>query len=246
MADSLYSIRMHASRGGSHLSGAERLVDGDHLESVAVALLRRALEHPRGRAEEVRLSVEALVPEQILGGTLPDLTTVQVENVEEGRGAALYYLGQAGVRPKAADWAMADLAAGPAPGGRSMRGAMLVDAESGERREPDRAGGVRVSRMDLEPALESRLRERLRERGLDNPHVREALTLAAKVLTAPEIVAARHGVRPSRAAGTAALVIAGHDVEEGAADGAAAPAAGTGAGGGAGGATPKEDATDAS
>jgi len=70
-----------------------------------------------------------------------------------------------------------------------MRGAMLVDAQSGQRLEPDRARGVRASRMDLTPAAEQELRRGLAALGLDNAHVREALVLAAKVLSAPGIVA---------------------------------------------------------
>jgi 6-carboxyhexanoate--CoA ligase len=84
---------------------------------------------------------------------------------------------------------MTALAEGPAPGGCSMRGAMLVDAASGHRLEPDRARGVRASRMDLTPAAEGELRRGLAALGLDNEHVREALVLAAKVLSAPGIVA---------------------------------------------------------
>jgi 6-carboxyhexanoate--CoA ligase len=70
-----------------------------------------------------------------------------------------------------------------------MRGAMLVDSQSGERLEPDRARGVRASRMDLTPAAELELRRGLAALGLDNLHVREALVLAAKVLAAPGMVA---------------------------------------------------------
>jgi 6-carboxyhexanoate--CoA ligase len=66
---------------------------------------------------------------------------------------------------------------------------MLVDAATGDRLEPDPARGVRASRMDLTPVAEERLRGALAERGLDNIHVREALVLAAKVLTTPGIMA---------------------------------------------------------
>jgi 6-carboxyhexanoate--CoA ligase len=43
--------------------------------------------------------------------------------------------------------------------------------------------------MDLTPAAEQELRRGLAALGLDNAHVREALVLAAKVLSAPGIVA---------------------------------------------------------
>jgi 6-carboxyhexanoate--CoA ligase len=189
MTPELFSIRMHASRGGAHLSGAERLAPASELERLAAELLRRALEHPRGAADAVRLSVEAIPPAALGRGRLPDLRTVTVADWRQGRQAALHFLAGAGVAVDAARLAMTALAEGPAPGGCSMRGAMLVDAASGHRLEPDRARGVRASRMDLTPAAEQELRRGLATLGLDNAHVREALVLAAKVLSAPGIVA---------------------------------------------------------
>jgi 6-carboxyhexanoate--CoA ligase len=189
MTDPLYSIRMHASRDGHHLSGAERLAGDGDLESLALALVRRALDHPRGRAEHIHLTVEAVAPEELLRGRLPELRTLLVGDFVQGRRAALHVLGEAAVAPGAATAAMEALAGGAAPGGRSMRGAMLVDAATGERLEADRARGVRVSRMDLAAGAEKELRGGLARLGLDNPHVREALVLAAKVLAAPGIVA---------------------------------------------------------
>ena len=180
---------MHASRGGRHLSGAERLGGEEALEGLAASLLRRALEHPRGRAERIRLTVEAVAPEAVRTGRLPDLTTRTVDDYRQGRRAALALLADAGVDPAAADIAMQTLAAGAGLEGSSMRGAMLVESADGRRLEPDRSRGVRVSRMDLTPAAAQRLREGLGPLGLDNLHVREALVLAAKVLSAPGIVA---------------------------------------------------------
>lgn len=185
----LYSIRMHASRGGGHLSGAERLGGEDDLEGLAASLLRRALDHPRGRAERIRLIVEAVAPEDVRIGRLPDLTTLTVADYRQGRRAALAVLTETGVDSAVADRVMRTLASGAAPGGGSMRGAMLVDAADGRRLEQDPSRGVRASRMDLTPAAALSLRDALAPLGLDNPHVREALVLAAKVLSAPGIVA---------------------------------------------------------
>lgn len=189
MPPELYSIRMHASRGGAHLSGAERLAAPSEVERLAAELLRRALEHPRGVAEELRLTVEAVEPSTLSRGRLPDLRTVTVADWRQGRRAALHFLAQAGVAAEAARAAAEALAEGAGPDGRSMRGAMLVDARSGERLEPDRARGVRASRMDMTQGAEAELRRGLALLGLDNLHVREALVLAAKVLAAPGIVA---------------------------------------------------------
>jgi len=189
MDATLYSIRMHASRGGSHLSGAERLVPAGELEHLAAALVRRALDHPRGVADAIRVTVELVPAAQLRRGRLPDLRTLTVSDWQQGRRAALHFLRTAGVAEDSARCAMAALAAGAAPDGGSMRGAMLVDAASGERLEPDQARGVRASRMDISTAAEQQLRRGLAELGLDNPHVREALVLAAKVLSAPGVVA---------------------------------------------------------
>jgi len=189
MEPTLYSIRMHATRGESHLSGAERLAPASELEQLAAVLVRRALDHPRGVADAIRLTVERVPPKELRHGRLPDLRTLIVADWRQGRRAALHFLRAAGVAEDAARCAVSTLAAGPAPDGGSMRGAMLVDADSGERLEPDPARGVRASRMDLSAAADAELRRGLAPLGLDNPHVREALVLAAKVLCAPGIVA---------------------------------------------------------
>lgn len=189
MDESLYSVRMHSRREKRHLSGAERLVGPADLAAAAAAMVRRALGHPRGRAEEIRLAVDLVPPTGIRRGRLLDLRTFRVRDYQQGRGAARCLLQQAGVAEAAVTAAMDWIAQGAAPDGRAMRGAMLIDAESGARLEADPARGVRVSRMDLTADAEAELRTRLAERGLDNPHVREALVLASKVLAAPEVLA---------------------------------------------------------
>jgi 6-carboxyhexanoate--CoA ligase len=184
-----YSIRMHSENSGGHLSGAERLAGEEDLERVAGLLVRRAVTHPRGKPDSLRLTVEALAPEAVGRGRLPDLRTITVSDYRQGREAALGFLCEAGVPAPVAREAIDTLARGAAPGGVSMRGAMLVDVENGRRLEPDAARGIRVSRMDLTSSAERELRQSLGRLGLDNDHVREALVLSAKVLQAPGIVA---------------------------------------------------------
>jgi 6-carboxyhexanoate--CoA ligase len=152
-------------------------------------MVGRALRHPRGRAEQIRLSLDLVPAEEIRFGRLLDLHTIQVADYHQGRRAARRLLVEAGVRPPAADRAIEWIAKGAAADGGSMRGAMLIDAASGARLEVDPSRGVRASRMDLTPAADEELRRRLARRGLDNPHVREALVLATKVLAAPPVLA---------------------------------------------------------
>jgi len=189
MNPTLYSLRMHSSREGKHISGAERIVPAAELASAGRSLLQRALDHPRGPAAELRLSAEVIDPATVRCGRLPDVRTLPVADYRAGRRQAVELLVKAGVSRQAIDRALAALVAGPAPGGASMRGAMLVDADSGARLEADPARGVRASRMDLTRSADRLLRRRLARAGLNNPHVREALVLAAKVLATPGIVA---------------------------------------------------------
>lgn len=189
MSDEIYSLRMRSSAGGEHLSGAERLVDRSQLEMVSLELLRRGLVHSRGQAEELRLAVDLIPADSLCEVTLPELSTWLVPDVATGRQAAVEVLVAAGVDRYASQQAIESLAAGASPSGSSMRGAMLINARTGQRLESDPFRGVRVSRMDLADDQRTPLQEQLVPLGLDNSHVQEALVLAAKVIAAPGIVA---------------------------------------------------------
>ena len=70
-----------------------------------------------------------------------------------------------------------------------MRGAMLIDSASGERLEPDRARGVRVSRFDWSDTAAEAIDRALAVIGLTHFRTREALALATKVAHGPGVVA---------------------------------------------------------
>jgi 6-carboxyhexanoate--CoA ligase len=180
---------MRAERETKHISGAERLLSFAELEPAALEMLQRALQHPRGQAECINIRVDTIESDSIQQGQLPDLHNNLVQSWQQGRELAKEMLLASGVTRFAIERAMNDLAAGAAPDGRSMRGAMLIDADSGERLEADRSRGVRVSRMDLSNSVRQQLHSALAAQNLDNPHVMEALTLAAKVVSAPALVA---------------------------------------------------------
>jgi 6-carboxyhexanoate--CoA ligase len=185
----LYSIRMRAAQSSQHISGAERLAPAEELAAIATAMIARALGHPRGNAESIRLAIDALPATALRTASLPAITTVRVSNVHAGRSAAQAELRRAGVSELAIAAALNALTRGAGPGGRVMRGAMLVDAQSGARLESDPARGIRVSRMDLSPAASAALTAALQGSGRDTIHLREAIALAAKVLLSPGIVA---------------------------------------------------------
>lgn len=185
----LFSIRMRATQSGEHISGAERIAPADDLSTIATAMITRALDHSRGNPDAIHVAIDALPTIAIKDAPLPDITTILVGDLHAGRAAARVELLRAGVSDAAATAAIQALASGAAPGRKVMRGAMLVDAESGERLESDPARGLRVSRMDLSAAAHAALTAALQDSGRDTTHLREALALAGKVLLSPGIVA---------------------------------------------------------
>lgn len=188
MSSSLYSLRMRAERDGGHCSGAERLGAAGELAALAADLVARALACSGGPPDAVHCTIDR-VEGTVPCWPLPAVRTLVVSDWLAGRDCALALLQCAGVAPRAATRTLELLAAGPAPGGRVMRGALIVDAASGERLESDPARGVRVSRMDLAPAARAGIQAALAAAGLGHPRMAEALVLAGKVLRAPGIIA---------------------------------------------------------
>ena len=189
MNERLYSLRMRATRQDRHHCGAERLGLRAELVALAATLVERALEHAAGEPDAIHCTVERIDGEVVRPGALPAVRTWLVDDHEQGRWAARKLLHAAGVSSAASARAIELLDQGPAPGDAVMRGAMILDAVSGERLEGDAARGVRVSRMDLEPACRVAILAALAAAGLAHPRTAEALVLAAKVVSAPNLVA---------------------------------------------------------
>ncbi len=181
-----YSVRMHAERDSRHLSGAERLVPPEQVESVTTDLLQRAL---RLSPDTVSVSVDKILSEQIEFGAIPSIALMPQVGYEQGRKEAVAVLVEAGVTELSALRAMAAIANGASVAGCAMRGAMLIDASSGERLEKDHTRGVRATRLDLTTAASLSLTTLLQQYDLSHLRTREALVLAAKVLAAPSVVA---------------------------------------------------------
>ncbi len=185
----LYSVRMRAAQGGAHeaggkhISGAERLVSPELLTSTAAAMLRRALSHSRGTADFINFTVETVADADVQEADCLSITSVQVPSVAAGRAAAVTALVQAGIKPAAAAAGLERLAGLTG----SLRGAMLVDAQTGARLADRSDRGVRVSRMDI--ADEQRYLHWLQRQGYNSIHIREAVVLASKVMSAPGVLA---------------------------------------------------------
>ena len=189
MKDSLYSVRMRAASHGRHLSGAERIVPQSAVSEVTADLTLRAMSCASGAPDEIRCRVDRVDLATVRYAQLPDISTYLVNGWQEGRHAANCLLVRAGVPEDVAGQAVQLLANGAGLEGAVMRGAVIMDARTGERLEADQSRGVRASRMDLSPGRRPAMESDLASKGLGHHRVLEALMLAGKVLCAPGIVA---------------------------------------------------------
>ncbi len=185
----LYSIKMRSSlggihgEGGRHISGAERIVPQDEVEANVLAMLRRARTHERGAADFIQLKVEEVKPESITYCPLIPMYQMNTSTKEEGRAMAKQELLRIGVSEVAVRNGFAELESLT----DSMRGAIVMDALTGERLDDRKERGVRCSNMDCADTEE--YESKMKAKGLGGDHPREALVLASKVAYGPGTVA---------------------------------------------------------
>ncbi|MCG0278870.1 MAG: 6-carboxyhexanoate--CoA ligase [Thermanaeromonas sp.] len=190
MEEAVYSVRMRAARGtphekgGQHISGAERIVSSQQVASTVQQMLSRAKNHALGEPDFINISIERLEFSKIKQIAALPLVTVKASDHGQALYCARQLLLASGVQGQVIEEAIRLLARGPSPGGRNMRGAVIMDAQSGRRLEPDPWRGVRVSRMDYTPQAAKELSRLLEPLGLDHFRVKEALALASKVIWA--------------------------------------------------------------
>lgn len=175
----LYSVRMRAAqggpheKGGHHISGAERIVKLEEVGTIAQSLADRALHHSKGTADFINITVDLILPEKIRYIYCLKVEEHKTSSISESHQLVTDLLQGPNISETAVLKAISLLKSLD----KSMRGAMLVDAITGERLDTgDR--GVRVSHMD---SFDSHALG-------DNEHMREALVLASKVQSADGIV----------------------------------------------------------
>lgn len=70
MNKDLYSVKMRASRKENgrdqHISGAEKIVMEDKLDTICRQLLERALHHAKGRVNLINLKIEKVSQEDVM------------------------------------------------------------------------------------------------------------------------------------------------------------------------------------
>ena len=175
----LYSVRMRAAqggpheKGGHHISGAERIVKLEEVGTIAQSLADRALHHSKGTADFINITVDLIPPEKIRYIDCLKVEEHKTGSISESHQLATELLDGSVISKTAVHKAISLLKSLD----KSMRGAMLVDAITGERLDIGNRG-VRVSHMDSFDSYALG----------DNEHMREALVLASKVQSAEGVV----------------------------------------------------------
>jgi len=179
---------MRASVDNRHVCGAERIVPEELVDRTVRELRDRAMQ--RGALpDQTTVAIDAIGATAIRTHGSLDLVTLSASEPISSRAAASQILQTAGVSASAIRMAMEQIDRGAAPSGANMRGAMIMDAVTGERLEPDQERGIRASRFDwTDPALDE-ITRLLAAVGLKHHRTREALALATKVAHGPGMMA---------------------------------------------------------
>jgi 6-carboxyhexanoate--CoA ligase len=190
----LWSIRMRASKKlvtrhlslvtpkEIHISGAEGIYRKPEIHKIVKQYIERALNHPRGKADKIVITIEEIREKP---KTIPALPLVTVENSSpiEGEKIARKLLQSERISRIAIDMAFELIKKD------GMRGAAVITAEKGKRLEPDTERGMRVSKLGITNLALKELSTRLSKKGINNETVKEALILASKILSYDHVVA---------------------------------------------------------
>jgi 6-carboxyhexanoate--CoA ligase len=189
------SIRMRASKragrgkrsdcvaNGLHISGAEGIWCYEDAERIVGGYISRAMHHSRGRPDRIDITIERVAERPKIIRALP-VRTILCGSPRTARGHIRKILQAERVSKKAVDRAMKIVF-----DDETMRGAALVRAGSGLRVDPDKKRGVRASRLGIGKAAEVSLGRELARQGIYIPTVIEAIVLASKVASCPQVVA---------------------------------------------------------
>jgi len=178
---------MRASLNDGHMSGAERLVNGDFVQ-VIPELLHQSISS-YNMPDSIIFSVDTIDPSSVVYTPPLTIGTINSSRPEEAAAISSDILNMNGVSSPAIERAFYLLSTGPSPDRRNMRGAIIMDAATGERVEPDSSRGVRVTRADFTSDERLSIIKSLMEEGIFHRRVMDALAIATKVAVRNESVA---------------------------------------------------------
>ncbi|MFR8868841.1 MAG: 6-carboxyhexanoate--CoA ligase [Paraclostridium sordellii] len=181
---SLYSIKMRSSKGldgvEKHISGAENIVNETDLENAVNNLIKRALNHTKGKSDSINIKVEKLNELDIKYINPLSVNTIDVKNHIEGFDVVKQIIKNLGIDEKKCEYIIKLLKKNS-----NMRGAILLDVNTLERLEKDKLRGIRATYMDFENNNINLLSKSINT----NAHFLEALALSSKVISCNEVLA---------------------------------------------------------
>jgi 6-carboxyhexanoate--CoA ligase len=166
-----------------HISGAEGIFEHSDISRVIKEYTERALNHPRGKPNKIVITIEEIKQKPKRVSLLP-IITLKCNCPREAKKIIFQVLSDIGISKKGINNSLRVLTSP-----KSMRGAALILQESGLRVEPDRERGVRASRFGIEKNAEKALVKKLSKMKVNTVTVKEALSLASKVASSPDIIA---------------------------------------------------------
>jgi len=166
-----------------HISGAEGIYPEKLVRGMVQEYIDRARNHPRGKPDAIKVTIERLTQKPRPIAALP-VVTLKCMSPSGAESHIRSLLTAAGISKEALATAFSVVR-----NKAVMRGAALVRAQSGRRVEPDRERGIRASRLGITVDAEKRLSRQLAKFSIDTLTVKEALVLASKVAAHPDIVA---------------------------------------------------------
>jgi len=170
----MWSVRMRAEKDGMHVSGAERLVK-ENIQMVLLELYKRPREY-----DKMVITIEKVEKVHTIEKALP-IYSYDFNSVKEAHRFAVSKLVESGVSESIAWKGIELLTVGPNPKGGNMRGAVLMDASTGERLEDDQERGIRTVMFDWKDRKS--IEKALKERGIKAFYLKrllDALALATK------------------------------------------------------------------
>ncbi len=185
--DNLFNVRMRAAKGGAHeeggrhISGGELITTHEELRKQIHRLVDKAFAHSRGMPDFFQVKVEVI--ESPLS-FVPPLSPIHyvVPSVLKGRLLAKKRLATCGINDLVIEKAFQLLEEHS-----HVRGALIIDAKTGERLDKNFDRGVRVSAFSWkEQSYEEWLS---RHRLTKQERMKDAVALASKVCAHPWTVA---------------------------------------------------------
>ncbi|MBI5192497.1 MAG: 6-carboxyhexanoate--CoA ligase [Nitrospirae bacterium] len=179
---------MRASSNNIHVTGSERILDEANLANVFNELVCRALSS-HIKPDSISINVEKIEHDAICYAESLDIKTVKSPTTESAEKDAKKLLEANGIKTEIINQAFNLLRIGPAAGGSNMRGAIIMDIDTGKRIEPDTKRGVRVSRIDYTDAARKSIEKALLMHDIFHHRVIDAVAIATKVCRREETIA---------------------------------------------------------